>query len=120
MVSAVAGAVFGEEAARGEISSQPKGLLGTTGALAVQQMLESAKRPADSGPAAVFGLGLSFVAATSVFVELRDSLNCIWRLPQRPGNGGLWVLVRARLMPFGMILGVGFLLVVSLAVSATP
>jgi membrane protein len=88
--------------------------------LAVQQMLESAKRPADSGPAAVFGIGLPFVAATSVFVELRDSLNRIWRVPQRPGNSGLWVLVQARLMPFGRILGVGFLLVVSLAVSAAP
>jgi len=83
-------------------------------------MLESAKRPADSGPAAVFGIGLPFVAATSVFVELRDSLNRIWRLPQRPGNSGRWALVQARLMPFGRILGVGFLLVVSLAVSAAP
>ena len=120
IVIAVAGAVFGEEAARGEIYYQLQGLLGTAGALALRQMLESAKRPADSVPAAVFGLGVLFVAATSVFVELRDSLNRIWRVPQRPGHSGPQVLVRAQLLSFGRILGIGFLLVVSLAVSAAP
>jgi len=118
IVIAVAGAVFGEEAARGEIYQQLQGMLGTTGALAVQELLESARRPADNLPAAVFGIGVLFVAATSVFAELQDSLDRIWRAPQRPAHAGLWGLVRARLLSFGMILGIGFLLIVSLAFSA--
>ncbi len=118
IVIAVAGYVFGEEAARGEIYVQLQGLLGTTGALAVQGLLESARRPADNVPAAVFGLLVLFVAATTVFAELQDSLDRIWRAPQRPAQQALWGIVRARLLSFGMILGIGFLLIVSLAFSA--
>ncbi len=118
IVIAVAGFVFGEEAARGEIYGQLQGMLGRTGALAVQGLLDSARRPADSVPAAVFGLGVLFVAATSVFAELQDALDRIWRAPQRPRSTGLWGLLRARLLSFGMILGIGFLLTVSLAFSA--
>ena len=118
IVIAVAGYVFGEEAARGEIYVQLQGLLGTTGALAVQGMLESARRPADNVPAAAFGLLVLFVAATTVFAELQNSLDRIWRAPQRPAQQGLWGIVRARLLSFGMILGIGFLLIVSLAFSA--
>jgi membrane protein len=118
IVIAVAGFVFGEEAARGEIYAQLRGMLGSTGALAVQGLLESARRPADNVPAAVFGIGVLFIAATSVFAELQDSLDRIWRAPRRPGHSGLWRLVRARLLSFGMILCIGFLLVVSLAFSA--
>lgn len=118
IVIAVAGAVFGEEAARGEIYVQLHGMLGTTGARAVQGLLESARRPADNVPAAVFGVILLFVAATSVFAELQDSLNRIWHVPKRAAHSGLWAIVRARLLSFGMILGIGFLLIVSLAFSA--
>ena len=118
IVIAIAGFVFGEEAARGEIYLQLEGLLGTQGALAVQGLLESSRSRADNVPAAVFGVGLLFVAATSVFAELQDALDRIWRAPRRPANIGLWGLVRARLLSFGMILGICFLLIVSLAFSA--
>ena len=118
IVIAVAGLVFGDEAARGGIYGQLQGLLGSTGALAVQGLLESARRPGDSVPAAVFGLGVLFVAATSVLAALQDALDRIWRAPQRPKSAGLWGLLRARLLSFGMILGIGFLLIVSLAFSA--
>ncbi len=118
IVISLAGLMFGEEAARGEIYGQLNGMLGTTGALAVQGLLESARRPGDSLPAAAFGAAVLFIAATSVFAELQDSLDRIWRSPQRPKRPGLWGLVRARLLSFGMILGIGFLLTVSLAFSA--
>jgi membrane protein len=118
IVIAIAGFVFGEDAARGEIYVQLEGMLGTTGARAVQGLLESARRPAQTVPAAVFGVVVLFVAATSVFAELQDSLNRIWRVPQRGAYGSLWGLVRARLLSFGMILVIGFLLIVSLAFSA--
>jgi membrane protein len=118
IVIAVAGAVFGEDAARGEIYYQLQGMLGTPGARAVQDLLESVRQPADSVPAAAVGVVVLFIAATSVFAELQDSLDRIWRAPQRAAHTALWGLVRARLLSFGMILGIGFLLIVSLAFSA--
>jgi membrane protein len=118
IVIAIAGLVFGQEAARGEIYDQLQGMLGTTGATAVQGLLESASRPAESVPAALFGSVLLFIGATSVFAELQSALDRIWRAPQRAKPSGLWGLVRARLLSFGMILGIGFLLIVSLAFSA--
>jgi membrane protein len=118
IVISIAGFFFGEEAARGEIYGQLQGMLGTHGALAVQGLLESASRRAESVPAAVFGIALLFIGATSVFAELQDALDRIWRAPLRPKRSGLWGLVRARLLSFGMILGIGFLLMVSLAFSA--
>ncbi len=118
IVIAIAGFFFGEDAARGEIYLQLQGMLGRHGALAVQDLLESAGRRADSVPAALLGAGLLFVGATSVFAELQDALDRIWRVPRRQSGAGLWGLLRARLLSFGMILGIGFLLVVSLAFSA--
>jgi len=115
---AIAGLFFGQDAARGEIYVQLQGMLGTTGATAVQGLLESASRRAESVPAALFGAVLLFIGATSVFGELQDALDRIWRAPQRPRKAGLWSLVRGRLLSFGMILGIGFLLIVSLAFSA--
>ena len=114
----VAGTVFGAEAARGEIFDQLAGLLGVPGALAVQGLLESADRPAGRSVAALFGSVVFFVGATAVFAELQDALNRVWRVPVRVAHASLWRLLRARLLSFGMILGIGFLLMVSLAFSA--
>ena len=118
IVIAIAGAVFGEEAARGEIYGQLQGMLGSHGATAVQGLLESVGQRSESVPAAAFGVVVLFIGATSVFGELQDALDRIWRAPQRPRNAGLWSLVRGRLLSFGMILGITFLLIVSLAFSA--
>ena len=118
LVTSIAWLVFGEESARGEIFAQMQSMLGTQGALAVQGLLESVRKPAGSVPAAVFGSVFLFIGATSVFAELQDALDRIWRAPARAGSSGLWRLVRARLLSFGMILGIGFLLMVSLAFSA--
>jgi membrane protein len=118
IVIAIAGLVFGEDAARGEIYGQLVGLLGTTGASAVQELLESVSRRSQSVGAALVGTIVLFIGATSVFAELQDALDRIWRAPQRSRQGGLWRLVRGRLLSFGMILGIGFLLIVSLAFSA--
>src|SRR6516165_2202755 len=103
IVTAVAGLFFGEGAAKGEIFNQMQSMLGAQGALAVQGLLGSA---------------FLFIGATSVFAELQDALDRIWRAPLRVNSFGLWRLVRARLLSFGMILGIGFLLMVSLAFSA--
>jgi membrane protein len=118
IVIAIAGSIFGEEAARGEIYGQLQGMLGSHGATAVQGLLESVGQRSESVPAAAFGVVVLFIGATSVFAELQDALDRIWRAPQRPRYSGLWGLVRARLLSFGMILGLTFLLIVSLAFSA--
>jgi membrane protein len=118
IVISIAGFFFGEQAARGEIYAQLQAMLGTAGALAIQGLLESAGKPAESVMATLFGLIFLFIGATSVFAELQDALNRIWRVPQKAEISGLWSLLRARLLSFGMILGIGFLLTVSLAFSA--
>ena len=118
IVISIAGLVFGDEAARGEIFSQLEGMLGPSGALAVQGLLESVRNPSESVTATVFGVVLLLIGATSVFGELQDALDRIWRAPVRAWESGWWRLVRARLLSFGMILGIGFLLIVSLVASA--
>ena len=118
IVISIAGLVFGDEAARGEIFSQLEGMLGPSGALAVQGLLESVRKPSESVTATVFGVVLLLIGATSVFGELQDALDRIWRAPVRAGQSGWWRLVQARLLSFGMILGIGFLLIVSLVASA--
>lgn len=117
IVIALAGMIFGVEAARGEIAVQLQGLMGREGAEAVQGLLESASKPVEGFASAVFGVVLLLVAATSVFAELQDSLDRIWRAPKR-GRMGIWSLLRARLLSFGTIAGISFLLMVSLVVSA--
>jgi len=118
IVTAVAGLFFGEGAAKGEIFNQMQSLLGAQGALAVQSLLEGVTKPTGSVLAAAVGSAFLFIGATSVFAELQDALDRIWRAPLRVNTFGLWRLVRTRLLSFGMILGIGFLLMVSLAFSA--
>lgn len=117
IVIAVAGLVFGPDAARGEIFGQLRGLIGDAGAAAVQQLLESVNQPAGSWLAASTGVVVMLVGATTVFAELQSAFDRIWRVPRR-SDTGWWGLVRARVLSFGLILGVGFLLLVSLVVSA--
>ncbi len=115
---AVAGAVFGVDAARGEILDQMRGLLGNEGATAIAAMLDNVRRSGQSTMGTVMGLLLLFIGATTVFAELQDSLDHIWRVDTPRRGGTVWQLLRSRLLSFGLILGVGFLLMVSLAVSA--
>ena len=85
---------------------------------AVQGLLASVREPAEGLAATAVGLVLVFVGATTVFAELQDALDRIWRVPGRTCKSGGLTLVRARLVAFGMILAVGFLLIVSLVTSA--
>jgi membrane protein len=115
---AVAGLVFGQEAARGEIVNQLGGLVGTDGAKAIQGLLQSASTPGKSFLASAIGLVTLIIGATSVFAELQTSLDRIWRAPALKRERGIWALIRARLLSFGMVVAIGFLLLVSLALSA--
>lgn len=118
IVISVAGFVFGEDAARGEIQAQLHALMGARGASAVQDLLASADRPAEGSAATLLGLLFLFIGATTVFAELQDALDRIWHVPTGGRTHGWFALVRARLLSFGMILAIGFLLIVSLVVSA--
>ena len=118
IVISVAGLVFGKDAARGEILTQLHGLLGEQGAQAVQSLLESLNKPTQGTVATVVGVVLLLVGATTVFGELQDALDRIWRAPAREKSGGILGLLRSRFLSFGMILGLGFLMMVSLVLSA--
>jgi membrane protein len=117
IVIGVAGIVFGVDAARGEIVAQLSGLLGTEGAQAIEALVRSAAKPAEGLAATVLAALLLLVGATTVFVELQSALDRIWRAPVRRGEG-LLSLLRSRLLSFGMVMGFGFLLTVSLVLSA--
>jgi membrane protein len=118
IVTALAGMVFGDAAARGEIFGQLRDLMGDQGAAAVEKLLQSAHRPHGGVVATVTGVAMLVLGATSVFGELQNALDRIWRAPARKKKSGWWYLLHARLLSFGMILGIAFLLMVSLIVSA--
>ena len=117
IVISVAGLIFGAEVAREEIITQLNSLMGKTGALVVQGMLESVSKPTESVTAAIIGVALLLVGATTVFAELQSDLDRIWRAPIRTKDAGIFGLIRTRVLAFGMILGIGFLLTVSLILS---
>jgi membrane protein len=118
IVIAVAGLVFGQEAARGEIVAQIQGLIGQEGAIVVQGLLKSANSPTKSIFATLVSLITLAIGATTVFAELQSDLDRIWRIPPPAKENGLWALLRTRLLSFGLVLGLVFLLLVSLVVSA--
>jgi len=118
IVISVVGLVFGREEARGEIFEQISGLMGADGARAVQIMLEALNKPRQGIVATLAGIALLVVGATTVFGELQDAFDRIWRAPARQNVNGMLDLVRVRLLSFSMIMGIGFLLIVSLIVNA--
>jgi len=117
IVIAIAGLAFGEKAASGAIFEQMRGMVGDSGANAIQGLVASASRPATSIFAAVTGLVTLVLGATTVLGELQTALDRIWRAPP-PQQKGWWQLLRSRVLSFSMILVIGFLLLVSLVLSA--
>jgi len=115
---AVAGLFFGQEAARGEIVAQIQGLIGEEGAIAVQGLLKSASEPTQDIFATVVSIITLVIGATTVFAELQSDLDRIWRVPAPAQENGVWTVLRSRLLSFGLVLGLGFLLLVSLVISA--
>jgi membrane protein len=114
----VAGHFYGPNAARGEIVSQLSELMGQTGAQAVDGLIASANNTERRTVATGLGIVVFLVGATSVFNELQDSLNRIWRAPKSTKAMGLFSLLRARLLSFGLVVAFCFLLLVSLLMSA--
>ena len=118
IVIAVAGMIFGAEAARGELIGQLRGLIGDAGAKGVQDILAAASTPSRSIIASIVGIVTLIAGATSVFGELQSDLDRIWEVPDQKKPSGIVALVRSRLLSFGLVLALGFLLLVSLVISA--
>ncbi len=114
---AIAGAVFGQDAARGEILAQINQLVGQEGAEAIEMALTNANQPQLSSMASIISLVVLLIGASGVFAQLQEALNTVWNVKAKP-NGGIRQLIRKRLLSFGMVLVIGFLLLVSLLVSA--
>ena len=109
----IAGLVLGEDAVRGQLGDQLRGYIGMQAAEAVQSMVKSASKPSDGWLGAAVGFVTLMLGASGVFGQLKDALNTIWEV-KATGGGGVWAFLRARLLNFGMVLVIGFLLLTSL------
>ena len=118
IVIAVAGALFGRDAVQGQLVGQLQGLIGREGAVVVQGIIESASAPERGLVAGGIGGVVLLVGATTVFAELQSALDRIWHVPEKRKPSGVWAILRARVLSFGLILGLAFLLMVSLVLSA--
>jgi membrane protein len=98
IVIAIAGLVFGEDAARGAIVQQLGGLMGDEGARIIQELLESASRPGSSLVASALGTFMLLVGATTVLAELQSALDRIWRAPAAEPISGIFAILRARVV----------------------
>jgi membrane protein len=118
IVIAMAGAMFGREAVQGLIVAEVGGLIGQEGAQLVQSLIASASDTGKGLVAGLISLVVLIVGATTVFAELQSALDRIWHVPESQKPKGVWAILQARLLSFGLILVLVFLLMVSLAVSA--
>jgi membrane protein len=116
----IASFAFGEQASRGELHRAIEGLVGTDGATAIQTMIRaSAKKPGTGTFATIISTAVLIIGASSAFSQLQQSLNLIWKVEApRPGHNKIWEFVRQRLLTFGMVLVIGFFLLVSLLLTA--
>ncbi len=121
VIVAIAGIVFGKAAAEGRLVWQIRDLVGEQGAVVIQNLLKSAHNPGHGSLATTFGIAALFFGATAAVNELRDALNTIWRVPAQSGSywQTLVKMARQRALSFAVVMGAGFLLLLSLVVNAS-
>ena len=117
VVIAIAGFVFGDEAASGQIVGTIGGVVGENGASMIQEMVKSANKPGAGTIASIIGFATLLLGAAGLFGQLKDALNTIWEVQPRPGLGIIGAL-KKNVLSFGMVVGTGFLLLASLVVNA--
>ena len=115
IVIAISGLAFGYDAAQNKIFEQLRGALGPQAAASVQDMVRNAAKPRSGTVATIIGIVTLIFGASGVFGQLKDALNTIWDVEPKEG-GGILTLVKGRFLSFAMVLGVGFLLLVSLVI----
>ncbi len=114
----VAGSIFGRRAARGEIVGQIRSLIGDEGARVVQTTLKNAHLGHESGIALIISIITLIIASTIVFVDLQESLDMVWKVKPKPGRSMIKGLLKDRIRSFTVVMGTGFILLVSLISSA--
>ncbi|MGV3556690.1 YihY/virulence factor BrkB family protein [Larkinella arboricola] len=107
---------FGEEAIKGQVFGQINGLIGNQAAAQVQQMIKSVELSGKTNTALITSIATLILGATSIFVEIQDSINMIWSIKPKPKRGWLKML-KDRLLSSSLIVSLGFLLIVSLIVN---
>ena len=115
---AVAALFFGQQAAEGQIVGQMASLVGQDGGKAIETTLAATRQQHSGVIATIIGIGALIVASTGLFVELQSSLNDIWGVKPKPNDSAVKSLLKSRLISFSMVVGIGFLLMVSLIISA--
>jgi YihY family inner membrane protein len=118
LIIAIAGMVFGQDAAQGAIIAQLQGIMGQEGATAVQGLLNAARERSTGVVASIVGGVLLLLGATATFAELQTDLDRIWQVPAKQKPSGVWGWLRSRVLSFGLVLGFAFMLMISLIVSA--
>ena len=118
IIVTIAGIAFGQKAVQDQISSQIGGMIGPDAAKDIQGMIASSYQQGNSGIALVIGVATLLFGATGVFIALQKALNRIWEVKINPDKSGLKMLIRARAVSFGVVLTIGFLLLISLVITA--
>ena len=116
LVISLAGVFFGADAAANRLYPQIAHYVGSQAALEIQDILKKLQLSGKSGVAVVIGVITLFIGASSIFLEIQDSLNIIWRVKAKPKRGWL-KLIQNRFLSFSLIIGLGFLLMASLLVN---
>jgi membrane protein len=114
---ATAGAIFGEEAARGEIVNRIGGFVGQDAASVIEKAISNASRPDLSNVASLISVAILFFGASGVFAQLQDALNTIWSVQPRPGRV-IKQFISKRILSFAMVLGLGLFVILSLILTA--
>lgn len=114
---AIAGAIFGEDAARGEIVSQISGFVGQDAASVIEKAITNASQPDLSNIASLISVAVLLFGASGVFAQLQDALNTIWSVQPRPGRA-VRQFISKRILSFGMVVGLGLFVILSLLLTA--
>lgn len=117
VIISLAGVFWGKEAVQGKIYGQINGLVGNAAALQIQEIIQNIEKSQLGTSGAIIGLSVLLVGATGVFTEMQDSINYIWSIRAKPKRGFVR-LITNRLISFSLLIGLGFLLMVSLIVNA--
>jgi membrane protein len=118
VVVAIAGSVYGEEAARGQLAHQIQDTVGAEGAKAIESMLANTKAQGKGTLMTIVGVVTLLVGATGLFAQLQEALDAIWDVQPAQIRGGIWGTIKDRLISFSVVCGLAFLLLVSLVASA--
>ncbi len=116
LIIAIAGYFFGQEVVNQNLIAQISDTIGQETALQIQEVLSKSTAEKSTAWGSIIGITILLVGATGVFVELQKTLNLIWNVKVKPQNG-VWMIIKARLFSFGLILAIAFLLTISLVIS---